>query len=459
MSAPSQSLNLGPRSFGAIIRSAAAAILLVCTIPIYAQSRALPPDPPCGVLTQWSLSPPFRPAAFTAEAFPSAKAWHNLAWTEVTSERAGLVDIARLVNHPPEGATRIWARTTLHASQKEVRPLQFGCTDGLSLFLNGQIIFRGKPAEPAPVTAPTNSVAWNDTVFLSLEAGDNELALAISSTAGGWAFMFRDLNSVYLAPGAAQLWELADQFSAPESVAYDAKRDLLYVSNFSGNSIARLRPDGTLLALNWVAGIKNPTGLKIRDDKLYATERAGIAVIDLATGQVTTHFPLPGAKFPNDLAFDESGALYVTDSQANRIYRVRDGHAEVWLQDDAINRPNGIHVDHQRVLVGVTSDGTVKAVDLSTRTISTLVDFGADFYPDGLTADGSGGYLVSDYYGRIYDIPTDGTPRMILDRRGPRHFCADFVYVPETGLLVVPSLFDNRLTAYRLAPAHRESNP
>jgi len=44
-----------------------------------------------------------------------------------------------------------------------------------------------------------------------------------------------------------------------------------------------------------------------------------------------------------------------------------------------------------------------------------------------------------------------GRKTLLLDRRGPHQYTADFEYIPEEGLLIVPSLYDNRLTAYRLA--------
>ncbi len=69
---------------------------------------------------------------------------------------------------------------------------------------------------------------------------------------------------------------------------------------------------------------------------------------------------------------------------------------------------------------------------------------------DGLTGDGEGGYLFSDYYGRIYRADAAGRRTLLLDSRGPHGYCADFEYVPELGLLVVPALFGERLTAFEL---------
>jgi len=37
-----------------------------------------------------------------------------------------------------------------------------------------------------------------------------------------------------------------------------------------------------------------------------------------------------------------------------------------------------------------------------------------------------------------------------VDQRGPQHYCADFEYMPEKGLLVVPSLSGQEVTAFQL---------
>ena len=56
-------------------------------------------------------------------------------------------------------------------------------------------------------------------------------------------------------------------------------------------------------------------------------------------------------------------------------------------------------------------------------------------------ADGNHDYFM---------ISPDGKTTEILNRTAPGRFCADLAYVPEKELLVIPSLYDNRVTAYRV---------
>ena len=70
---------------------------------------------------------------------------------------------------------------------------------------------------------------------------------------------------------------------------------------------------------------------------------------------------------------------------------------------------------------------------------------------DGLVRDGKCGYLFFDYYGRIYRADSAGRKILLPDRSGPHQYTADFEYIPDQGLLIVPSLYGNRLTAYRIS--------
>jgi hypothetical protein len=121
----------------------------------------------------------------------------------------------------------------------------------------------------------------------------------------------------------------------------------------------------------------------------------------------------------------------------------------VWIEGEAFANPNGILAESGRLLVGVTSDGTIKSVDVETKEVDTFVTLGPGSNIDGLVSDGQGGYLFSDYFGRLYRADAQGRRTLILDRRGPHGYCADFELVPGTGLIVIPSLYDQRVTAYR----------
>ncbi len=133
-----------------------------------------------------------------------------------------------------------------------------------------------------------------------------------------------------------------------------------------------------------------------KHDDLYVVGLQGIIKINLKTGTQSVYaapfYPVyPSAYNPpaplllNDLAFDEEGFLYVTDTFQATIWRVPPGGGapEVWFQDprlDGIFGVNGVRVNPKtkRLYVAVTWDG------LNQGYIYSLPLTGAGVHPTAL---------------------------------------------------------------------------
>src|SRR4051812_20792971 len=139
-----------------------------------------------------------------------------------------------------------------------------------------------------------------------------------------------------------RVWETEPALKTPESVRFDAKRKVLYVSNIDGEpwaadgkgSIARIGLDGKVLAAEWVTGLDCPKGLALSDDGkwLYAADAGGIAVIDIAAGKVSKKIGIPDGQQLNDLVNDK-GTLYVSDSKGRKVYQVKGDKVSVYLDE------------------------------------------------------------------------------------------------------------------------------
>jgi sugar lactone lactonase YvrE len=126
-----------------------------------------------------------------------------------------------------------------------------------------------------------------------------------------------------------------------------------------------------------------------------------------------------------------------------------DGDSETWLPAGRIKQPNGLWIHDGRLLLGISSDHSIKSVDLETKQISTLARFRTGIM-DGLKADGDGNILFSHWQGRVYRLGGSGSPQLVLDTTASETKCADFEYVPNKRLLIVPTFEDGTVTAYRL---------
>lgn len=179
----------------------------VRTTPDAAWERRLPQMLP-GTLTKWSLSPSFDALARNLEQPLQASERDQLRWQEVEAEPPGFVVIYRYreAPHPrvtfandfskrlePQPGTKVvYARTIINSDRDQVKKLYIGYSDDVSLFLNGQILFRGRSAQYFRDPGFLGIVnPENDAVYLPLKRGSNELVLAVSELGGGWGFICR----------------------------------------------------------------------------------------------------------------------------------------------------------------------------------------------------------------------------------------------------------------------------
>jgi hypothetical protein len=93
---------------------------------------------------------------------------------------------------PQPGMRVVYARSTLNADRDQVKRLSLGYSDDIHVFLNGKILYRGRSAQGFRDPGFLGIVnPENDTLYLPLKQGTNELVLAVSELGGGWGFIAR----------------------------------------------------------------------------------------------------------------------------------------------------------------------------------------------------------------------------------------------------------------------------
>ena len=169
--------------------------------------RHLPPMP-SNTLTRWSISPSYDALARDLERPLTPTESAAIQWQEVEAEPPGFVVLYRYrqAPHPrvtfqgdfskrlePQPGTKVlYARTTIDADRDQVKKLEFGYSDEISVFLNGKVLYRGRSAQGFRDPRFLGIVnPENDAVYLPLKKGSNELVLAVSELGGGWGFICR----------------------------------------------------------------------------------------------------------------------------------------------------------------------------------------------------------------------------------------------------------------------------
>jgi hypothetical protein len=179
----------------------------VRTTPDVPWERHLPPMPP-DTLTKWSLSPSYDALARNPERPPAPAESDTIHWQDVEAEPPGFVVLYRYREaphpkvtfqgdfskrlEPQPGMNVLYARTTIDSDREQVKKLEIGYSDDVSVFLNGKILFRGRSAQGFRDPGFLGIVnPENDAVYLPLKKGSNELMLAVSELGGGWGFICR----------------------------------------------------------------------------------------------------------------------------------------------------------------------------------------------------------------------------------------------------------------------------
>jgi sugar lactone lactonase YvrE len=215
-----------------------------------------------------------------------------------------------------------------------------------------------------------------------------------------------------------------------------------------------LKLDGTIEELRWVAKLKAPAGLAMHGNKLFTVERGAIVEIDMDTGSILQRYPVPESDFMNDVVSDSDGTLYITDTRPSShadscIFRFKDGVAEKWYDTFEISRSNGIFLDNDELYVGNTGDGLLKAINVESKVIRRIIALGGGVL-DGIRRDNAGNLLVSHWEGPVFSISPDGMVTEIGDLSKERLNAADFEYLTDDGLLIVPTFLGNKVVAYKV---------
>ncbi len=421
-------------------------------------------DPPVpagrepGFITGWKISQVFRAGEVDVEnGFGDALA-SRIEWRDAETDGTGLLDIARTFARTGREPDLVFVKAVIESEKDQRREYRFGYSDYINIFLDGELLFSGNSAYRMRDPSFLGIIGLHDSVVLPLKKGGNELVILVAESMGGWGLIFQDATAAVFSDQVGKGWELREGFRTPESVLFDGKRGVAYVSNFDQYNfrnpavpqyISRIGLDGRMKEIRWADGLANPTGLAMHGDRLFAVERSGVAEIDPDTGAIAGRNAVPGAVFLNDIAIDASGRVYVSDSGKNVIHRWDGVKWEEWLTAPDISNPNALLAFEGRLYIGNNGTGRLLSADIGNGEITEVARLGRGNI-DGIKPEGNGALLVSHWEGELFRVAPGGAVEKLFDTRAVRRHCADFDYVPGEKLVIVPAFFSDRVDSYRL---------
>jgi hypothetical protein len=154
------------------------------------------PEAIAGIVPAWLVSDAF-PEPDPAPEQVSAEVLAGRRWTRLDAETSGLVNLA-IATGINEGRNTVFARTTVRSHAARVVAMHLGFSDRAVVYLNGTALFSGDDTYRSRDYRFLGSIGWYDTLYLPLQAGGNDLVVAISESFGGWGIQarFDDLDGL-----------------------------------------------------------------------------------------------------------------------------------------------------------------------------------------------------------------------------------------------------------------------
>jgi hypothetical protein len=117
----------------------------------------------------------------------------GLSFGAIAAEASGMLNLAR-VQGVSEGNDTAYARVVILSDRAQVKAFELGFSDVATLYLNGQALFAGNDTAYSRDYRFLGTVGFWDTIYLNLEAGENELLIAVSENVAdvtGWGVQAR----------------------------------------------------------------------------------------------------------------------------------------------------------------------------------------------------------------------------------------------------------------------------
>jgi hypothetical protein len=248
-------------------------------------------------------------------------------------------------------------------------------------------------------------------------------------------------------------WETEAVLKTPESVLWDGDRSMLYISNVNGDPsskdgngfISKVTATGAIDELEWVTGLDAPKGMGILAGKLYVADVTNVKVINLETAEIILTIELPGARFLNDIAIDESGTIYISDTGANIIFSIVNDTPASWL-NQGMDGPNGLIASDTELFVVEFGSGNFDNINKETKLLATVNSGFTE--ADGIVRMSDSEWLISSFAGEIYFLNADGK-KLLIDTKASGINAADLGYLPDSKTVLVPTFSNNTLVSYK----------
>jgi hypothetical protein len=128
----------------------------------------------------------------------------STTWTDIKAEARAVVNLSRTFGSVKnDGRRLVWLKTHLHSSKPQERFLNFGFSDEVWMFINGQLVYVDKNYFGTPSQmSKGRCVIENTSIRIPLKEGSNEILVGLANYFYGWGIVARldDTDGITMSP-------------------------------------------------------------------------------------------------------------------------------------------------------------------------------------------------------------------------------------------------------------------
>ena len=252
------------------------------------------------------------------------------------------------------------------------------------------------------------------------------------------------------------IWESDTLLRTPESVLFDRKRDILYVSNVNMNPwekdgngfISKMDLAGNITELKWIEGLNGPKGMGLSGNSLFIADIDALVEADIETGQIINKIELEGQPQLNDITVSANGTVFVSGSGSNTVYQLKDGALKGIFTGEEGERFNGLYWEKDRMLFITSASSLLRELIHETGKVNILAENMG--HGDAIAPVGDAAYIATSWSGKVFYVSENGDVTTLLDTEAVNENAADADFCIDEQILYLPTFFKNQVKAYKL---------
>ena len=149
--------------------------------------------------------------------------------------------------------------------------------------------------------------------------------------------------------------------SQPSGVAVDGS-GAVYVADTGADNVRKFHPNGS--SADTISGLSQPSGVAVDGSGAIYVANTGAGNVRKFNPNGSSAATISGLSQPSGVAVDGSGAIYVADTGSDTV-RIYSSALQSAANITGFSEPRGVAVDDSSGTLYVTSNNTVKALDLA----------------------------------------------------------------------------------------------